>query len=251
MTITNQKQHIRALIAQGKIEQAFQELSGYSDNSILLLQARYARAKKEMNSGIIADRDYQTEMNRLNSSILSLLDNLSDEPKAAALPKTNFTQTGQKTSGKKLKVFYSYAHTDKAYLLDLQKHLKVLENTGKIETWHDGQILPGAEWDDEILEELNEADIILFLVSADFLASDYIWRKEITQAMERRSQGKVVVVPIIIKPCLWKQTDFAKLQALPMDPQGRMTPVSKWEDRDEAMAEVAEGLQKLINSKLK
>ena len=99
MSVTNQKQHIRSLIAQGKIEQVFQQLSGYSDDSILLLQARYARAKKEMNSGIIADRDYQTEMNRLNSSLLSLLDNLSDEPKGTVLPKTNVHQTGQKTNG--------------------------------------------------------------------------------------------------------------------------------------------------------
>ena len=90
MNATNQKQHIRSLISQGKIQQAFQELSNYSDDTVLLLQARYNRVKNDRYSGIIADNDYNVEMNRLVAAILNSLDNLSDESKTIMpLSKTN------------------------------------------------------------------------------------------------------------------------------------------------------------------
>lgn len=250
------KQHIRTLISQGKIEQAFKDLSKYDDNTIVLLYSRYNSVKRNMNLGIVSQSDSQMEINRINAALLSILDTLESSDDSNSFStftkkdySNNISRNDSNANGRILKVFYSYAHTDNDYLSDLQKHLKVLEKMGKIKSWHDREILPGDEWSEEIIGQLKEADIILFLVSADFLASDYIWRKEIDIAMERRSKGKAIVVPIILKPCLWKQTEFANLQALPLDRQGRLTPISKWDDRDEAMSIVADGLNKLIDAK--
>ena len=71
------------------------------------------------------------------------------------------------------KVFISYAHEDEFYSQELDKHLSVLRRTGYIDTWTDRKIVPGEAWSNVISEELQAARIILLLVSADFLASDY------------------------------------------------------------------------------
>src|SRR5437016_3708622 len=94
-------------------------------------------------------------------------------------------------------VFYSYAHQDEALRQQLETHLSLLRRQGLISEWHDREILPGAEWGREIDEHLETASIILLLISADFLASDYCYDKEMTRALERHQRGEVRVIPII------------------------------------------------------
>ena len=126
----------------------------------------------------------------------------------------------------------------------LEKALILLEREGKIEPWTDRKILPGDHWGDEIERELERADLILFLVSDDFLASDFIWGREMQRALEREAAGEARVVPVIVRPCDWQSAPFSKLQALPKD--GRA--VTSWSDPDEAWTDVSKRLRELVET---
>jgi hypothetical protein len=91
----------------------------------------------------------------------------------------------------------------------------MLERQGVISTWHERKIPPGREWDQQINENLNTADIILLLVSSDFIFSKYCWDVEVTKAIERHKAGEACVIPIILRNVDWQLAPFAKLQALP------------------------------------
>ena len=104
---------------------------------------------------------------------------------------------------KPLDVFYSYAHEDGSYRDMLNTHLSLLRRQGLIRQWSDRDITGGMEWDPEILRKLEEAHIILLLISADFLASDFIWNEEMKRAMERHAAGQARVIPIILRECDW------------------------------------------------
>ncbi len=114
-----------------------------------------------------------------------------------------------------LKLFISYAHEDEHIKNQLDKFLITLKRSNKIEVWQDRQILAGDNWDISIKNELVTADIILLLVSIDFIASDYIWRNELEIAMQRHEKGEARVIPIIARACDWSGMPFRKLQALP------------------------------------
>lgn len=139
-----------------------------------------------------------------------------------------------------VEVFYSYSHKDEDLRDQLESHLSTLKREGVIKGWHDRRISAGQEWDGKIDEHLNSADIILLLVSSDFLASPYCYDIEVTHAMERHEAGDARVIPIILRSCDWTRTPFAKLQALPKDAK----PVKKWEDTDDAFLDIAKGIRK-------
>lgn len=136
-------------------------------------------------------------------------------------------------------VFFSYSHKDEWLRDELETHLKLLQRRGIISTWHDRKLLPGSEWDHEIDAHLERAKIILLLVSADFLASDYCWDKEVKQAVERHESGEATVIPILLRPCDWKGAPFEKIQGLPKD----MTPVTASKDRDAAWTAIATSIR--------
>ncbi|WP_448266002.1 SUMF1/EgtB/PvdO family nonheme iron enzyme [Nostoc sp. DSM 114159] len=138
-----------------------------------------------------------------------------------------------------LKVFCSYSHNDEPLKDELAKHLTMLERQGIISTWHDRKIPPGREWDEEINENLNIADIILLLVSSDFIYSKYCWDVEVTKAIQRHEAGEACVIPIILRNVSWQDAPFAKLQALPKNTQ----PIKSWSNQDDAFANVAQGIK--------
>jgi hypothetical protein len=148
-------------------------------------------------------------------------------------------------SSRALKVFISYAREDEALREKLEKQLAILRRQGLIATWHDRKITAGREWAGRIAAELETADIILLLVSDEFLASDYIDEVEVKRAMERHVAGEARVIPIVLRPCLWRRGTFAKLQALPTD--GEPVTSTKWDSRNEAFHDVAEGLARVID----
>jgi internalin A len=139
-------------------------------------------------------------------------------------------------------LFYSYSHKDEGLRNELETHLKLLQREGLIDAWHDRKIEAGDEWKRKIDDNLDRADIILLLVSADFIASDYCWDKEMMRALERHEKGDARVVPVIVRDVNWKRAPFAKLQALPEN--GRA--VTKWEDKDSAWRNVADGIERLV-----
>ena len=99
-----------------------------------------------------------------------------------------------------LRLFCSYAHEDQALLEEMRRHLSVLERSGLIAGWDDRMITAGADWEGSILEALEGADVILLLISADFLASDYCWDVEMRRALVRAAAAEALVVPVILRP---------------------------------------------------
>lgn len=144
-------------------------------------------------------------------------------------------------SSKPLRVFYSYSHEDESARKRLETHLAVLRRQGIIAEWHDRRIAPGENWAEQIDQHLESADLILLLVSADFLASDYCYEKEMKRALERHETGSARVIPVILRTCDWQyETPFSRLQALPKDGK----PVSTWEHVDDAYTDIAQGIRR-------
>jgi hypothetical protein len=142
-----------------------------------------------------------------------------------------------------LEIFISYSHKDQEYRDKLVTFLTPLEFDNIIRVWHDQKIMPGQDWDKEITKTLAKSDIVLLLLSADFLASNYIRVKELKIAFERHAKQEAVVIPIIIRPCPWKRHQkLSELQALPKGGKA----VSLWEDEDDALNNVFEGIEKAI-----
>jgi tetratricopeptide (TPR) repeat protein len=147
-----------------------------------------------------------------------------------------------------IEIFYSYAHKDEILREELEKQLSLLELQGMITGWHDRRIGAGQEWADEINTHLNTANVILLLISPDFMASKYCYGIEVKRAIERHEQGDELVIPIILRPVNWKGAPFGKLQALPTD--AIAVTSSKWQDLDEAFFNVAEGIRVAIEKLL-
>ncbi|WP_257384980.1 toll/interleukin-1 receptor domain-containing protein [Tahibacter caeni] len=140
------------------------------------------------------------------------------------------------------KVFISYAHEDEQYKNELLKHLSLLEREGLIEPWHDRRIEAGEDFTRQIDGELKKADIILLLISASFIASNYCYSRELKSAMERHEQKLAKVVPVIIRACDWKTAPFGELPAYPRDGK----PIASWSNQDEAYRDIAHALRKLV-----
>ncbi|GAC1485491.1 MAG: hypothetical protein NVS2B12_40400 [Ktedonobacteraceae bacterium] len=143
---------------------------------------------------------------------------------------------------KQLKLFYCYAREDKRYRKEIDTHLSNLKRLHQISSWSDREISPGVDWEKAIDQELNTAHIILLLISADFMASNYCYGIEMKRALERHEAGEARVVPILLRTVDWEDAPFSKLQILPTDAK----PVSRWQDRDEAFWEIAQGLRKVV-----
>ena len=122
-------------------------------------------------------------------------------------------------------------------------HLALLKHENRISEWYDRKIRPGDEWDRSIKDELERARIILLLVSANFIASDYCWGTEVRRALERHAHSEAIVVPVIVSPVDWHPAPFGMLQALPANGK----PITTWGNRDQAWAEVATGIRSLID----
>lgn len=139
-------------------------------------------------------------------------------------------------------VFCSYSHEDRDFQDSLAKHLAALKRIGQIELWYDREIHAGDKWAKEISENLEKADIVLLLVSANFIASEYCYAVEMKRALELHESDQATAVPIIIKPCDWTITPIGALQALPSGAK----PVSSWKQPDEAWTDVSRGLRRTI-----
>ena len=149
------------------------------------------------------------------------------------------------TRPRPLRIFYSYAREDGDLQEEVKKHLRLLEREGLIRGWDDRLIGAGTEWEGRILDELEAADVILLLVSADFIASDYIWDVEMRRALVRHRAKEALVVPVILRPCSWQTAPFAALQCLPSNAQ----PVVLWDPRDRGLRDVAEGLRAALEGR--
>src|SRR5207244_4504726 len=117
-------------------------------------------------------------------------------------------------------------------LNELKTHLRPLQRLSLIDVWYHREISAGTEWEQEISTHLNTAQIILLLVSPDFMNSDYCYGIEMKRALERHERGQARVIPIIVRATHWQEAPFGKLQALPRD----AVPLTshQWHSLDEA-----------------
>jgi hypothetical protein len=141
-----------------------------------------------------------------------------------------------------LRVFISYSHRDERHRRNLDVHLSGLRRQNLIADWHDRKIDPGDDWASEIDQALNQSNVVLCLVSPDFLASDYCYGIEMTEALRRHDRREALVVPIVVRPTDWHHTPLARLQALPSEAR----PVTMWPNRDKAWLNVVHGLRQAL-----
>jgi hypothetical protein len=133
----------------------------------------------------------------------------------------------------------SYAHRDERLREELDKHLSPLRRSAFIDSWHDRKIIPGADLDAEIDHQLASADLVLLLISPDFINSDYCYRKEMRVALRRHAKGLTRVIPIILRPVDWAGTPVGRLLAAPKDAK----PVTTWHRRDDAFLDIAKSIR--------
>jgi Leucine-rich repeat (LRR) protein len=161
-------------------------------------------------------------------------------------------------------LFISYSHDDKAYRTEVQKFLVNLEREKLIEIWQDGMINPGDEWDEKINNSLENADIIVLLVSQSFINSSYIHEIEMTKAVKKAEAKSAVILPILLKNCDWEQWkvvpdgikqdniketkgNIGKYQFLPLDDdEQRLIPVVKWANKEDAWMKLVNTIRKMV-----
>lgn len=189
-----------------------------------------------------------SSMDEVAQHLLNLLQRLRGKELTSTL-----LPVGQDTPHQRLqkpvisaKLFISYSHKDEKLLAKLMTHLSSLIRRGAIEVWCDNNIDPGEKWKREIDENLNDAHIILLLISPDFLDSDYCYEKEMPRAMERSESGEAAVISVILRPCVWEGTPFSGLQVLPTGGK----PITTWRNQDEAFANVVEGIWSVVKKLL-
>lgn len=141
-----------------------------------------------------------------------------------------------------VKVFIAYSRKDEEHLERLRKHLLPSERAGLIDVWYDGKIKAGIAWDETIREKLAQAEVVLLLLSADALASDYFYGQEVKKALERHQREEARVIPFILRPCDWKSTPLGALQAIPKDGLA----VVSWDDLDDAYLDAVRRLKQIL-----
>jgi hypothetical protein len=140
-----------------------------------------------------------------------------------------------------VQLFYSYAHADSDVREKLDRHLARLRSEKLIDAWVDRRMTAGADFNADIEAALRASQIILLMISSDFIASDYC-RKEMTVALEVHRQAGVRVVPVILRPCDWRFGELETLLALPTDAK----PVTHWPTLDDGLFNVALGVRALV-----
>jgi serine protease AprX len=195
--------------------------------------------------------------------VMAALDSSRDLPVAAALPhgtprkqpdisvavsqdalvrERADTQRARGETDGPISLMFCYSHQDEVLLDELKTHLSPLRRQGRVDIWWDRRISPGTDWHQQILENLSAADVIVLLVSASFVDSDYAYDVELQQAVERHHAGEARVVPVMIRPVDFAGTPFENIQALPKNAK----PVTSWSSTDEAWFDVARGIRRVV-----
>lgn len=143
-----------------------------------------------------------------------------------------------------LRLFISYAKADKNARERLEVYLSSLKREGLIQPWHKQMIEPGAEPAADIDHNLTTAEIVLLLVSQDFIASEDCFEKELKLALERHEAGSARVIPILVAPTDVSGMPFAKLKPLPSNDKA----VSSWRNADEAWLDVVRGIRRVVEA---
>ncbi len=220
-------------LKSGRVEEVVGEDSLESNEAITESVSKVIANAAEVDEGILVDRNDRSKM------VHDVVKEPEDEEVMSEKPE--FSETWSQTLGivQPVKVFCSSAPEDEQLRHELDKHLTILMREGIIVTWYKHMIMPGAEPVKEIRKHLDEAEIILLLISPDYMASEYLQEVEMKRALERHNAGEALVLPILLRPTdNWQTAFFEDIQVLPHN--GR--PITKWLERDYAYVEVVESI---------
>lgn len=149
----------------------------------------------------------------------------------------------EQTENKPIAVFYCYAPEDEIYCKELDKQLSILRRTKLITSWHSLNIRAGDVTQDQTDRALQAADIVLLLVSPDFMASDRLYKEQVKPALLQRETGTKIVIPIIARETAeWEDSEFGKLYPLPREKR----PIKSWKDSDTAFASIARDIRTVV-----
>lgn len=140
-----------------------------------------------------------------------------------------------------MKVFISYSHKDSTVVERLKTHLAPLKREGLIDAWYDRDITAGSSLDDEIRRQLDASDLVLLIISPDFIASDYCFDIELRTAREKSARDELKIVPVIAEPCDWHGT-LGDIKAVPKDGKA----ISDWVSQNTALLDVVQELRRII-----
>lgn len=150
-------------------------------------------------------------------------------------------------AGRKLRIFFSYSHKDETYRNELDIHFAMLKRNGRIETWYDRKIVAGSDWNEKIKHQLEMADIVLLMISANFLHSDYIWEQELGIVRERLDKNDgICVIPVFVEECDTEGLDLMRFQGGTKDDQGKLRWIASEPNRAKLYLENVENIKEAI-----
>lgn len=142
-------------------------------------------------------------------------------------------------------LFISYAQEDVRYKTNFEKHLKIFKRNGKITSWSNSEIIPGQEIESEVNLSIERSEIIVLLISVDFINADYCYETEMIMALERQLREEAVVLPVIVRPCKWEYSEIRDLKILPEN----HIPISIWKDEDDAWNNICGVILEIVSEK--
>ena len=154
------------------------------------------------------------------------------------------TQSASEQTFIPVQVLLLYTHKDARFRDDLMASLIPLERQGLIMFYEERIITPGTEWAAEMNKRLASTQLILLLISPDFLASDYVWSNELKHILRRAKAGEILVIPIIVRAADWHNSPYGMFRPLPSNE----VPVHAWTSRDEAYVDIAQGIQTAVEA---
>lgn len=219
-----------------------------SINCVIVVNARISGSKREEHAPInqSTDAPQRARLHRHGSHKPATQDDIlgfSLERRPLTPPEARSQTSTRRTNlAVPVAVFCAYSHKDEKLRDKLESHLSQIKRDGLIDTWYDRKITPGSHWKGEIDLRLNASRLVLLLISADFISSDYCYDVELKCALKLHQMGEARVIPIILRPVDWHSAPFAKLQCLPKDARA----ITDWSNRDRAFAEIAKGIRKVV-----
>jgi serine protease AprX len=212
-----------------------------------LLRALFPAAPAISNNVVRPEHNFGMGPGSIATGALTVTDAITNAQSNAlpSLPVLSSIESGRTSQGpadRALRLMISYAHKDEGLKDTLVTHLSALNRGRRVDVWQDRRILPGDEFGPEIRKQLDEAEVIVLLISADFIASDYCYLKELQRAIERHKAGAARVIPTIVRPTDWEGTPMWGLNPLPKDGK----PVTSWQNADEAWLDVAKGIRAAV-----
>ncbi|MBX7243818.1 MAG: toll/interleukin-1 receptor domain-containing protein, partial [Bacteroidia bacterium] len=234
---------VKEYIGKGKLKEAIEVMltlvADQDANTVLAFQRRLSDLSRKEMLGIIPPSEAMTERNSITHAVLTLCDEIEKKVEVP-VPEPEKTK-----SFAPARIFISFTASDEEHLIKLENQFKPALRNKPVTIWHKGKMPFSEERFQVIEQELNQADIIILLVSADYLAEDEIWQHEFMPAYARLQKKKCVVIPVILSACAWQTTEISGLKVLPEINRA----ISQMPDTDAAWLTVVKATMDLLSSR--